>query len=127
MTTGTLDRKTAILVSQFRAPVFIQAKEPAMLEAIAGIQEEIDAAETARREALEASKRQVLLFEAAHGGHWQSPWQCPGQALSSVPSHVSLGWFLMLSPQLGAVQVQSPRHAKPPQALLSVPSHVSLG
>jgi nudix-type nucleoside diphosphatase (YffH/AdpP family) len=46
-------RKTAILVRQFRAPVFVTTGEDSLLEAIAGLVEEDDPAETGRREAHE--------------------------------------------------------------------------
>lgn len=46
-------RKTAILIRQFRAPVFVAAREPGLLEAIAGIVEEADPEVTVRREAQE--------------------------------------------------------------------------
>ena len=47
------DRKTAVLVRQFRAPVLFAAGEQETLEAIAGILDESDPALTARREAME--------------------------------------------------------------------------
>jgi nudix-type nucleoside diphosphatase (YffH/AdpP family) len=47
------ERRTAILVRQFRAPVFYAARQDQLLEVIAGIQDETDAAATARREAME--------------------------------------------------------------------------
>src|SRR5260370_36831636 len=44
------ERRTAVLVRQFRVPVYYAAPEPHTLEAIAAIVEEADPAETARRE-----------------------------------------------------------------------------
>jgi nudix-type nucleoside diphosphatase (YffH/AdpP family) len=46
-------RRTAILVRQFRAPVFFATHEQETLEAIAGVVEESDPMNCARREALE--------------------------------------------------------------------------
>jgi nudix-type nucleoside diphosphatase (YffH/AdpP family) len=46
-------RRTAILVRQFRAPVFMASEELSLLEAIAGIVEEPDPADAGRREAQE--------------------------------------------------------------------------
>jgi len=67
------NRKTAILVRQFRAPVFISAQEPEMLEAIAGIQEEADAAVTARREAREEAGLELQSLELV-----ARTWTMPG-------------------------------------------------
>lgn len=68
-------RKTAILVRQFRAPVFYAGGKEATLEAIAGIQSEADtdAANTARREAMEEAG--LRLQELAHVA---TAWTMPG-------------------------------------------------
>src|SRR5262245_22108308 len=47
------ERRTAILVRQFRAPVFLAAQQDEMVEAVAGLLESADPAECARREAWE--------------------------------------------------------------------------
>lgn len=47
------EHRTAMLVRQFRAPVFLTAGEPELLEAVAGMIEDGDAADAARREAKE--------------------------------------------------------------------------
>ena len=65
-------RKTAMLVRQFRAPVFFAARQTTLLEAIAGVIEEPDPAQTARREALEEAG--LRLRDVEHvGDFWASP------------------------------------------------------
>jgi nudix-type nucleoside diphosphatase (YffH/AdpP family) len=64
-------RKTAVLVRQFRAPVSFAVGEEEMLEAVAGMLEESDPADCARREAMEEA----------------------GLTLDSV-EHVFLGWTM---------------------------------
>ena len=46
-------RRTAIFVRQFRAPVFYSLRQEHTLEVIAGLEEDADTATTARREAIE--------------------------------------------------------------------------
>jgi len=65
-------RKTAILVRQFRAPVFLAAGAESFVEAIAGVVEESDHAETARREALEEAGLRLEKLEFV-GNLWASP------------------------------------------------------
>ena len=66
------DRRVALLVRQFRAPAFLAAKKPDLLEAIAGIVDETDSREAARREALEEAG--VALHELEHVGEvWTTP------------------------------------------------------
>jgi nudix-type nucleoside diphosphatase (YffH/AdpP family) len=68
-------RRRAILVRQFRAPVFLKAKEPDLLEVIAGILDEDDAGDAARREAQEETG--LALGELEHVGRfWASPGIC---------------------------------------------------
>ncbi|MEX0751802.1 MAG: NUDIX domain-containing protein [Xanthobacteraceae bacterium] len=67
------ERKTAILVEQFRAPVFFCRQQETTLEAIAGIQEEVDAAAAARREALEEAGLRLNTLE-----HVATTWTMPG-------------------------------------------------
>jgi nudix-type nucleoside diphosphatase (YffH/AdpP family) len=68
-------RKTAILVRQFRAPVFYAGGQEATLEAIAGIQSkaDTDAANTARREAMEEAGLRLQELE-----HVATAWTMPG-------------------------------------------------
>ncbi|HXF88187.1 MAG TPA: NUDIX hydrolase [Xanthobacteraceae bacterium] len=66
-------RKTAILVRQFRAPVFYASGQEQMLEAIAGIQSEADAAVTARREAMEEAGLRLQALELV-----ATVWTMPG-------------------------------------------------
>ena len=68
-----LSRKTAILVRQFRAPTFFAANQENTLEAIAGILEESDPAECARREAMEEAGLKLVSLECAFTG-----WTMPG-------------------------------------------------
>ena len=61
-------RKTAILVRQFRAPTFFAANQENTLEAIAGILEESDPAQCARREAMEEAGLKLVSLECAFTG-----------------------------------------------------------
>jgi nudix-type nucleoside diphosphatase (YffH/AdpP family) len=67
------DRRTAILVRQFRAPVFYCAKMEDTLEAIAGRVESSDPAECARREAFEEAGLQLGPLD-----HVARVWTMPG-------------------------------------------------
>jgi nudix-type nucleoside diphosphatase (YffH/AdpP family) len=67
------ERKTAILVQQFRAPVFYRSRQERTLEVIAGIQEETDATSTARREALEEAGLELRSLE-----YVATTWTMPG-------------------------------------------------
>ena len=66
-------RKTAILVRQFRAPVFFASNQEETLEAIAGIVERGSAGDTARREALEEAGLRLATLE-----HVATGWTMPG-------------------------------------------------
>jgi nudix-type nucleoside diphosphatase (YffH/AdpP family) len=67
------ERRTAVLVRQFRVPVYYAAREPQTLEAIAGIVDEADPADTARREAREEAGLELDdLAPVARG------WTMPG-------------------------------------------------
>jgi nudix-type nucleoside diphosphatase (YffH/AdpP family) len=66
-------RKTAILVRQFRAPVFVAARQAETLEAVAGIIESESAAECARREAFEEAGLKLAKLEPVVTG-----WTMPG-------------------------------------------------
>src|ERR1700730_12988421 len=66
-------RGTAILVRQFRMPVFLTTGEPETLEAIAGILEEPDPVDCARREALEEAGVRIGKLEPV-----TAAWTMPG-------------------------------------------------
>lgn len=66
-------RRTAILVRQFRAPVFLAAGQDALVEAIAGVVESDDPAACARREASEEAGLDLKALE-----HVGSVWTMPG-------------------------------------------------
>jgi nudix-type nucleoside diphosphatase (YffH/AdpP family) len=65
-------RRMAILVRQFRAPVYLTMQAPDLLEVIAGIIEKGDAADTARREASEEAGLALATLEHV-GRMWSSP------------------------------------------------------
>ena len=67
------DRRTAMLVRQFRAPAFFIAQEHENLEAIAGIIEDEDPADCARREAREEAGLALDALE-----HVVTGWTMPG-------------------------------------------------
>lgn len=67
------ERKTAILVQQLRAPVLFSSGQPHTLEVVAGIREDIDAAATARREAMEEAGLALQSLE-----HVATAWAMPG-------------------------------------------------
>jgi nudix-type nucleoside diphosphatase (YffH/AdpP family) len=79
-------RRTAVLVRQFRAPVHYAAHEPHTLEAIAGIVDEADPAETARREAREEAGLELGALEPAGRG-----WTMPG--ISTERMHLYLATY----------------------------------
>lgn len=66
-------RKTAILVRQFRAPVFVTTGEVDLLEAIAGLVEEEDPQETGAREAHEEAGLRLRKLERV-----AQAWSMPG-------------------------------------------------
>ena len=66
-------RKTAVLVRQFRAPVSFAGGGDEMLEAVAGILEEGDPADCARREAMEEAGLKLDSVERVFVG-----WTMPG-------------------------------------------------
>jgi len=79
-------RKTAVLVRQFRAPVFFATDEQDSLEVIAGILEESDATECARREAMEEAGLKLDSLE-----HIFTGWSMPG--LSTERMHFYLAIY----------------------------------
>jgi len=66
-------RRTAILVRQFRAPVFLAVKQDELVEAIAGIVESADPQQCGRREAWEEAGLGLGTLE-----HVGSVWTMPG-------------------------------------------------
>ena len=66
------ERRTALLVRQFRAPVYIAGNEPDLLEAIAGLIDDGDADDTARREAMEEAGLKLGALEPV-GVTWSMP------------------------------------------------------
>jgi len=79
-------RKTAVLVRQFRAPVFFISGQQETLEAIAGIVDENNAIECARREAMEEAALKLDLLE-----HIFTGWTMPG--LSTERMHFYLAIY----------------------------------
>ena len=67
------ERRTAILVRQFRTPVFVAERQEDMLEAIAGSMEDPDAETCARREAMEEAGLRLGSLE-----HVVTGWAMPG-------------------------------------------------
>jgi nudix-type nucleoside diphosphatase (YffH/AdpP family) len=80
------ERRTVVLVRQFRAPVYYAAREPHTLEAIAGIVEEADPAQTARREAREEAGLELGAIEPVGEG-----WTMPG--VSTERMHLYLATY----------------------------------
>jgi len=66
------ERRVAMLVRQFRAPVFHVARQPDVLEAPAGMLDEDDPAACAHREALEEVGLRLNVLEPA-GAVWTMP------------------------------------------------------
>jgi nudix-type nucleoside diphosphatase (YffH/AdpP family) len=66
-------RRTAVLVRQFRAPVFLAAKQDELVEAVAGIVESADPQECGRREAWEEAGLRLGTLD-----HVGSVWTMPG-------------------------------------------------
>ena len=66
------ERRTAILVRQFRAPVCVARESQDLLEAIAGIVENENPSKTASREAMEEAGLELETLEPA-GTHWTAP------------------------------------------------------
>jgi nudix-type nucleoside diphosphatase (YffH/AdpP family) len=66
-------RRTAVLVRQFRAPVFVAERTEDLLEAIAGSMEDPDAETCARREAMEEAGLRLGPLE-----HVVTGWAMPG-------------------------------------------------
>jgi nudix-type nucleoside diphosphatase (YffH/AdpP family) len=67
------ERRTAVLVRQFRAPVFLAERRDEMLEVIAGTVEDPDPETCARREAMEEAGLRLGALE-----HVVTGWSMPG-------------------------------------------------
>jgi nudix-type nucleoside diphosphatase (YffH/AdpP family) len=78
-------RRTAILVSQFRAPVFLTRAQETVLEAIAGGIEESDPAACARREAMEEAGLRLRDLE-----HLTTAWTMPGISTERVDLYLAV-------------------------------------
>jgi nudix-type nucleoside diphosphatase (YffH/AdpP family) len=68
-------RRTALLVRQFRPAVFIASGETSLTEVVAGIVDEADAREAAKREALEEAGVRLGALERI-ANVWSSPGVC---------------------------------------------------
>lgn len=79
-------RKTALLVRQFRAPLFIAGADARLTEAIAGLKESEDPQACARREAMEEAGVALGALE-----HVASIWTLPG--ISTERMHLYLAPF----------------------------------
>jgi nudix-type nucleoside diphosphatase (YffH/AdpP family) len=79
-------RRRAILVRQFRAPVFLATNREETLEAIAGILESEDPQACARREAFEEAGLELKALE-----HVGSAWTMPG--VSTERMHLYLATY----------------------------------
>jgi nudix-type nucleoside diphosphatase (YffH/AdpP family) len=77
------ERRTALLVRQFRAPVLASAGEDSLLEAIAGLTDGEDPDDAARREAVEETGVQLKALEPV-----ALLWTMPG--LSTERMHLYL-------------------------------------
>jgi nudix-type nucleoside diphosphatase (YffH/AdpP family) len=78
------ERRTAVLVRQFRAPVLVAAGEEELLEAIAGIVESDDPAACGRREAMEEAGLALKAME-----HVGSAWTMPGVSTERMHLYVA--------------------------------------
>jgi nudix-type nucleoside diphosphatase (YffH/AdpP family) len=79
------ERRCAILVRQFRAPVFLAADQDETLEAIAGIVESPDPAACARREALEEAGLALQAMQQVG-----TVWTMPGVSTERMHLYLAL-------------------------------------
>lgn len=79
------ERRTAILVRQFRAAVFLAEQQEETLEAIAGVVEEADPKDSARREALEEAGLALGELE-----HVLTGWTMPGLSTERMHFYLSV-------------------------------------
>ena len=78
-------RRTAILVRQFRAPVFFAARDEETLEAIAGIVEGVNPKECAQREAFEEAGLKLAKLE-----HVVTGWTMPGVSTERMDFYLAV-------------------------------------
>ena len=72
-------RRVAMLVRQFRAPVFLTTGAPDLLEAVAGLIEDDDGAACARREAMEEAGLKLQTLEPV-----ATVWSIPGSSTEHI-------------------------------------------
>jgi len=72
-------RRVALLVRQFRAPVYMKTGAPDLLEAVAGLIDEDDGAACARREAMEEAGLRLETLEPV-----ASVWSIPGSSTEHI-------------------------------------------
>jgi nudix-type nucleoside diphosphatase (YffH/AdpP family) len=80
------DRKTVLLVRQFRVPPFLADGRTEMIEAIAGIVEDDSPEETSRREAMEEAGLRIGTLEKV-----ATAWSTPG--MSTERTHLFLARY----------------------------------
>jgi nudix-type nucleoside diphosphatase (YffH/AdpP family) len=78
------ERRTAILVRQFRAPVYFAARQPETLEVVAGMVEGPDPAECARREAFEEAGLALKTLD-----HVVTAWTMPGISTERIDLYLA--------------------------------------
>jgi nudix-type nucleoside diphosphatase (YffH/AdpP family) len=78
------DRKTVILVQQFRTPVFFSRQQEYTLEAVAGIVEDADAPTAVRREAREEAGLDLRALE-----HVATTWTMPGLSTEQMTLYLA--------------------------------------
>jgi nudix-type nucleoside diphosphatase (YffH/AdpP family) len=78
-------RKTALLVRQFRAPVYFAGQPQETLEAVAGIVEDGEPADCARREALEEAGLKLGTLD-----HIMTGWTMPGISTERMDFYLSV-------------------------------------
>jgi nudix-type nucleoside diphosphatase (YffH/AdpP family) len=79
------ERRTAVLVRQFRAPPYFATRQDETLEAVAGIVEDLDPAACARREALEEAGLELGTLE-----HVVTAWTMPGISTERIDLYLAL-------------------------------------
>jgi nudix-type nucleoside diphosphatase (YffH/AdpP family) len=77
-------RRTAVLVRQFRAPVFYSSKQHQTIECIAGILQEADPVACARREALEEAGIALRSLD-----HVAKVWTMPGISTERMDLYIA--------------------------------------
>ncbi len=93
-------RRTAILVRQFRAPVYFKCQQDQTLECIAGILEEADATQCLRRETIEEAG-----IELQSADHVATVWTMPG--ISTERMHLYLATYQGPPPKLEGLGLEA--------------------